>query len=66
MKRIVRSENILSPIIIARSSRYQINLALLLVLFFKLWLLLELVKFLANSWKQGIEEILMLFNLLNT
>ena len=66
MKRIVRSENILSPIIIARSSRYQINLALLLVLFFKLWLLLELVKFLANSWKQGVEEILMLFNLLNT
>ena len=43
-----------------------VSLALLLVLFFKLWLLLELVKFLANSWKQGVEEILMLFNLLNT
>lgn len=56
----------LLPSIIARSSRYQTNLAPLLVLFSKLWLLQELVKFLANSLKQGFEEMLMLFNLLNT
>lgn len=56
----------LLPTIIARSSQYQTNLAPLLVLFSKLWLLQELVKFLANSLKQGFEKMLMLFNLLNT
>ena len=35
------------------------------MLFSKLWLLPELVKFLANNLKQGVEDILMVFDLLN-